>query len=332
MNNRPETLVEFTGQTSLVENLKMFIQAAKGRAEALDHVLFHGPPGLGKTTLAQLISAEMGGRLVRTSAPILETPAALMSIVSGLEKGDVLFIDEIHRLPMQVEEILYTAMEDFRMDVLVGEGLDAKPVSIDLDRFTLVGATTRAGGLSKPLFDRFQITMRLEFYSVDDLVPIVKRAADKAGLYLDDAALVALASKCRGTPRTANRLMMRVRDFAAAFPRLSPEDLVKTALGRLGIVDLGLDAADVRYLEVLNQTGRPVGVATLAAALSETKESLEDVTEPFLLRMGLISRTSRGREITEKGVEFLSKCRPDQEDTHPVRFPDPRLSRDPVIA
>lgn len=304
MSKRPESLSKFTGQAGLVSNLKLFIEAARSRGEPLDHVLFHGPPGLGKTTLSQLISEEMGGKLVRTSAPIIENQRTLMSILVGLEAGDVLFIDEIHRLPMPVEEVLYTVMEDRRLDLMVGEGMEARAVSLDLDPFTLVGATTRAGGLSRPLFDRFPIVQRLEYYEIDEMIPIVEKAAGRESVSLE-GALEIVASRCRGTPRVANRLVARIRDFAEVHPGLSPVDLVDMVFERMGIGEMGLDGEDLRYLEFLARSGRPVGISTIAAAISETTESIEDVIEPFMLRKGLISRTPRGRELTDAGRLYL---------------------------
>ena len=323
---RPESISEFTGQSALVDNLKLFIAAARSRGEALDHVLFHGPPGLGKTTLSQIIAAEMGGNLIRTSAPVIENQRQLMALFCSIEKGDVVFIDEIHRLPMVVEEILYTIMEDRRMDVMVGEGMEARSVSIDIEPFTLVGATTRAGGLSRPLLDRFPIVQRLDYYSLEEMMPIVSRSAEREGLDLGEA-LEFLSRRCRGTPRVANRLVSRVRDFSAVYPMLPVSEVVELAMDRMGIEPMGLDAEDIRYLSYVRSVGRPVGLSTIAAAISETAESIEDVIEPFLLRNGLISRTQRGRVLTEAGEEYLDSISgsfhgPREQDSDPVGLAD----------
>ncbi|MAC11077.1 MAG: Holliday junction branch migration DNA helicase RuvB [Sphingorhabdus sp.] len=335
MSKRPERLSNFTGQGALVANLKLFIEAARSRDEPLDHVLFHGPPGLGKTTLSQLISEEMGGKLVRSSAPVIENQRTLMSLLCSLEAGDVLFIDEIHRLPTAVEEVLYTVMEDRRLDLMVGEGMEARAVSLDLDPFTLVGATTRAGGLSRPLFDRFPIVMRLDYYDVDEMMPILKTAAKREGIDLG-GTLETVASRCRGTPRVANRLISRIRDFAETHRDLPPSDLVELVFDRMSIGELGLDGEDLRYLEFLASTGRPVGLSTIAAAIAETPESIEDVIEPFLLRKGLVSRTQRGRELTEAGVKYLgiepSDKRPVEEDAVSVVLGDSSLVGVPVVS
>lgn len=304
MTKRPENLSSFNGQEALVSNLRLFINAAKMRGEVLDHVLFHGPPGLGKTTLSQIIADEMGSRLIRTSAPVIDSQRNLMSLLAGLEHGDILFIDEIHRLPMQVEEVLYTVMEDRRMDIIVGEGMDARSVSIDLEPFTLVGATTRAGGLSRPLFDRFPIVQRLDFYSLQEMSVIVAAIAKREGLDLGDE-LETVASRCRGTPRVANRLIARIRDFSEV-ERLKSSQLVELAFSRMEIYKMGLDSEDIRYLSFLARSARPVGLSTIAAAISETAEAIEDVIEPFLLRQGLISRTPKGRMITKSGQKYIS--------------------------
>jgi len=303
---RPESISEFTGQTGLVENLKLFIAAAKDRGEALDHVLFHGPPGLGKTTLSQIVASEMGGTLTRTSAPVIENQRQLVSLFCSIGKGDVVFIDEIHRLPAAIEEILYTIMEDRRIDVIVGEGMEARSVSIELEPFTLVGATTRAGGLSRPLLDRFPIVQRLDYYSIEEMMPIVATSAGREGLDLG-GGLEFLADRCRGTPRVANRMVARVRDFALVHDGMPISDLLALAMDRMGIGPLGLDSEDVRYMSYLRAMDRPVGLSTIAAAISETQESIEDVIEPFLLRRGLLSRTQRGRVLTEAGIEYLDR-------------------------
>lgn len=305
MTKRPENLSDFRGQQALVDNLKLFIEAAKQRDEVLDHVLFHGPPGLGKTTLSQIISEEMGSRLIRTSAPIIDSQKNLMSLLVTIERGDILFIDEIHRLPMQVEETLYTVMEDRRVDLIIGDGVDARPVSIDLEPFTLVGATTRAGGLSRPLFERFPIVQRLDYYSLDEMCVIVANIAKREDVDLGDQVQL-VASRCRGTPRVANRLIARIRDFSIVH-QIAPDVLVKLAFEKMEIHDLGLDSEDIRYLLFLEKMNRPVGLSTIAAAISETAESIEDVIEPFLLRKALISRTQKGRVITDDGIRLLEK-------------------------
>ena len=325
MSKRPESISEFTGQKALVDNLKLFIEAAKSRDEVLDHVLFHGPPGLGKTTLSQIVSEEMGGNLIRTSAPVIENQRQLMSLFCAIEKGDVVFIDEIHRLPLAVEEILYTIMEDRRMDLIVGEGMEARSVSIDIEPFTLVGATTRVGGLSRPLLDRFPIVQRLDYYSLEEMKPIVSASAHREGLNLEDA-LELVSSRCRGTPRVANRLVSRIRDFSAVYPDLSSKEVAELALERMSIGELGLDSEDVRYLSYLAANERPVGLSTIAAAISETTETIEDVIEPFLLRHGLVSRTQRGRLLTDEGKAYLERFRsqhgPREENPDTVRLLD----------
>lgn len=330
---RPNVLSEFSGQEAIVENLRLFIEAARMRQEPLDHVLFHGPPGLGKTTLAQTISSEMGGRLVRTSAPVIATQRDLMSLLCGLEGHDVLFIDEIHRLPMPVEEVLYTVMEDRRLDLVVGEGMEARAVSIDLEPFTLVGATTRAGGLSRPLFDRFPIVFRLDYYEVEHIEGIVRRAAGARGIDLG-SALRTVAERSRGTPRVANRLVARLADFFAAMPEADPRETVLHAFSRMGIGEMGLDGEDMRYLAFVAGSGRPVGLSTIAAAISETPDAIEDVIEPFLLRRGLVSRTQKGREVTEAGLALLERRssveRSGEEDADAVGLGDSLLAGVPV--
>jgi Holliday junction DNA helicase RuvB len=305
---RPQTLNEFVGQRASRENLGIFIQAARGRAEALDHVLLHGPPGLGKTTLAQIVARELGVGFRATSGPVIQRAGDLAAILTNLQPRDVLFIDEIHRLQPAIEEVLYPAMEDFQLDLIIGEGPAARSVRIDLAPFTLVGATTRAGLLATPLRDRFGIPLRLVLYTAEELRRIVARGAEKLGFALTDEGAIEIARRSRGTPRIAGRLLRRVRDFAAVAGH-SPVDrqIADAALTRLEVDALGLDAMDRRYLRRIaeHHHGGPVGVETLAAALAEARDTLEDVIEPFLIQEGLILRTSRGRMLGDPGWRHL---------------------------
>ncbi len=310
---RPQMLAEFVGQKASRENLGIFIQAARSRGEALDHVLLHGPPGLGKTTLAQIVSRELGVGFKATSGPVIQRAGDLAAILTNLQPRDVLFIDEIHRLQPAIEEILYPAMEDFQLDLIIGEGPGARSVRIDLAPFTLVGATTRAGLLATPLRDRFGIPLRLVFYSPEELELIVTRGAEKLGFALTADGAREIARRSRGTPRVAGRLLRRVRDFAAVLGSGEVDrDLADASLQRLEVDRIGLDAMDRRYLRRIaeHHSGGPVGVETLAAALAEARDTLEDVIEPYLIQEGLILRTSRGRMLGERGWKHLGLAPP----------------------
>jgi Holliday junction DNA helicase RuvB len=310
---RPQTLAEFIGQKASRENLRIFIQAARGRAEAMDHVLLHGPPGLGKTTLAQIVARELGVGFRATSGPVIQRAGDLAAILTNLQPRDVLFIDEIHRLQPAIEEVLYPAMEDFQLDLIIGEGPAARSVRIDLSPFTLVGATTRAGLLATPLRDRFGIPLRLIFYTYAELELIVARGAEKLGFNLTAEAAAEIARRSRGTPRIAGRLLRRVRDFATVAGQ-DPVDraMADAALTRLEVDRLGLDAMDRRYLRRIaeHHAGGPVGVETLAAALAEARDTLEDVIEPYLIQEGMILRTSRGRMLGEAGWRHMGLSPP----------------------
>jgi holliday junction DNA helicase RuvB len=310
---RPQTLADFTGQKASRENLAIFIEAAKARGEALDHVLLHGPPGLGKTTLAQIVARELGVGFRATSGPVIQRAGDLAAILTNLQPRDVLFIDEIHRLQPAIEEILYPAMEDFQLDLIIGEGPAARSVRIDLAPFTLVGATTRAGLLATPLRDRFGIPLRLVFYTPEELELIVSRGAQKLDFALTPEGAREIARRSRGTPRIAGRLLRRVRDFALV-QKSGPvtRELADAALLRLEVDRLGLDAMDRRYLRRMaeHHAGGPVGVETLAAALAEARDTLEDVIEPYLIQEGLMLRTSRGRMLGEPGWRHLGLVPP----------------------
>jgi len=305
---RPQNLSDFTGQAEARANLKIFIESAKKRGQAMDHTLFYGPPGLGKTTLAQIISKELGVNFRMTSGPVLAKAGDLAAILTNLEERDVLFIDEIHRLNPVVEEVLYPALEDFELDLMIGEGPAARSVRIDLQPFTLVGATTRLGLLTTPLRDRFGIPTRLEFYTVDELCLIVERGARLMGIQASSEGAREIARRARGTPRIAGRLLRRVVDFATVEGNGTiSKELADNSLTRLGVDDLGLDGADRRYLKMVaeNYAGGPVGIETIAAALSESRDAIEEVIEPFLLQQGLIQRTPRGRMLGQKAWGHL---------------------------
>ncbi len=305
---RPKTLNDFIGHTALKQNLSVFVSGAKARAEAMDHVLLYGPPGLGKTTLAHIVANELGTNFRATAAPMLTKQGDLAAILTSLEPMDVLFIDEIHRLPTAIEEVLYSAMEDFKLDIMLGEGPSAKSVRIDLPPFTLVGATTRTGLLSNPLRDRFGIDLRLTFYDIDDLARIIMRSASILGTEIDADAARQLAASARGTPRIANRLLKRARDFAAATgaDRITA-DTIKTTLFQLHVDGMGLDEIDREYINAIirHYAGGPVGIDNLAAALSEPADTIEDVIEPYLMQLGFIQRTPRGRVVTDAGYKHL---------------------------
>jgi len=328
---RPKTLAEFVGQAAAKDNLRVFIESARSRREAMDHVLFFGPPGLGKTTLAQIVARELGVGFRATSGPVISKAGDLAALLTNLEEGDVLFIDEIHRLNPVVEEVLYPAMEDRALDLIIGEGPSARSVRIDLPAFTLIGATTRAGLLTTPLRDRFGIPVRLNFYSVEELERVVIRAAALLGQGLDGAGAREIARRARGTPRVAGRLLRRVRDFAhVAGDAVVTRSIADAALTRLEVDGLGLDAMDRRYLTMIADIyrGGPVGVETLAAGLSEPRDTIEDVIEPYLIQLGLVARTARGLCLNDRAWIHLGLIPPTGSQSGLFDSPDATQSED----
>ncbi len=308
-NIRPDSIDEYIGQSEVKENLKVFIEASKLRDETLDHVLLYGPPGLGKTTLAYIIANELGKNIKTASGPSIEKSGDLAAILSTLEPGDVLFIDEIHRMPRFIEEILYPAMEDFCLDIIVGGDGNSRNIKIDLPPFTLVGATTRVGDLSSPLRDRFGIVSKLNYYSVPELQQIVERTSRVLNVSITKDASVELARRSRGTPRVANRLFKRTRDFAMVMGNGSIDlDITKIALSRLGVDEIGLDQVDIALLKAIISkfNGGPVGIDSLSSAIGEEVSTIEDVYEPYLLQMGFLKRTNRGRVVTDKAYDHLN--------------------------
>ncbi len=305
---RPHDFSEFVGQTKLKENMKIYIEASKSRGEPLDHVLFYGPPGLGKTTLAGIIASEMGVNIKVTSGPAIEKPGDLAAILTNLEEGDLLFIDEIHRMRKTIEEVLYPALEDFNLDIMIGKGPSARSIRLDLPKFTLIGATTKAGSLSGPLRDRFGIIHRLNLYTNKELADVITRSAKILGIDIEPEAAFEIGSRSRGTPRIANRLLKRVRDFAeVAGKNIIDYDIAKSTLDLLEIDESGLDEVDRRILDAMIHKfdGKPVGLEALAAAIGEDRDTIEDMYEPYLMQIGFMNRTPRGRSLTKLAYEHM---------------------------
>jgi Holliday junction DNA helicase RuvB len=316
---RPNLLTDFVGQEHIKSNLSIFIKAAQNRKEPLDHTLFYGPPGLGKTSLAHIVSKEMGVNFKSTSGPTLSKAADLASILTNLQENDVLFIDEIHRLNTNIEEVLYPAMEDFSLDIIIGEGPMARSVKIDLPRFTLIGATTRLGLISNPLKDRFGIPLRLNFYTTDELIKVINRAVGLLGTKITQKGAEEIAKRSRGTPRIALRLLKRVRDFASVANKPEIDEIIAdNALIRLEVDHAGLDSNDYRYLKFIsdNYNGGPVGVETIAAALSEQRDAIEEAIEPYLIQIGLLQRTPRGRVLTDNAFRHLGLNPPSRDNVY----------------
>jgi Holliday junction DNA helicase RuvB len=315
---RPKLLTEFTGQAKLKENLAVYIQAARQRGEPLDHVLLHGPPGLGKTTLAQLIANEMGVNIRKTSGPAIEKPRDLAALLTNLNENDILFVDEIHRMNRQVEEILYPAMEDCEIDIIIGQGPSANSIRLELKRFTLIGATTRSGQLSAPLRDRFGVILKLELYDISELTYIIERSANILGIPIEPGGSAEIAKRSRGTPRIANRMLRRVRDFAQVLgDGTITAKIADIALTKLDIDHVGLDSIDRRLLQniITNYGGGPVGLDTLAATVNEETITIEDVYEPFLMQQGFLKRTPRGRSVTAKAYTHLGLIAPSEQSS-----------------
>ncbi len=323
LNLRPRTLDEYIGQTKAKENMAIYIEAAKRRGEALDHVLLYGPPGLGKTTLSEIIANEMGVGFRITSGPAIERPGDLAALLTNLNENDILFIDEIHRMNRSVEEVLYPAMEDYALDIIVGKGPSARSIRVDLPHFTLVGATTRAGQLSAPLRDRFGVVARLELYTPEELCRIAQRSAGILGIEMEQEGAMELARRSRGTPRIVNRFLKRVRDFAQVIGNgVITKEIAAEALSRLEVDELGLDSIDRRLLSTMirHYNGGPVGLETLAAAIGEEAVTIEDVYEPYLMQIGFLSRTPRGRCVTALAYEHLGMTAPAAESAAPEQM------------
>jgi Holliday junction DNA helicase RuvB len=319
---RPSTWDEYIGQEKIKKNLKVFIEASRRREEALDHILFFGPPGLGKTTLANIIATQMEANIKTTAAPMIEKAGDLAALLTNIEEGDILFIDEIHRMSPAIEEILYPAMEDFRLDIIIGSGPAAQTVKIDLPRFTLIGATTRAGMLSNPLRERFGMHFRMQFYSPDELATIITQASHKLDKHTDKEAAEEISGRSRGTPRIALRLLKRVRDFAEVADETSIDlKRAKFALDELGVYDIGFDEQDIQLLELLiSAKGKPMGLSTIGAALSEDEGTIEDVLEPYLIANGYIERTARGRIATSKSYALFRLTPPSSKEDQGALF------------